>query len=205
MPVRARRRPPARDGPTIYEAAGHPQGVALLYTMHSCRWGRGRGEEGYPGQATRSRPPARGGPTIYGRLVPLGEGAWRGGLPRAGHPQQATRKGWPYYIRAARAAGGGGVERRATPGRPPAAGHPQGVALLYTGGSCRWGRGRGEEGYPGQATRSRPPARGGPTIYGRLVPLGEGAYIVGPPLADHPQGVALLYTGGSCHWGRGRI
>src|SRR5579885_1638310 len=43
---------------------------------------------------------------------------------------QATRKGWPYYIR-----------------------------------SCR------------------PPARGGPTLHDAFVPLVEGAYIVGPPLA----------------------
>src|SRR5579885_989146 len=33
---------------------------------------------------------------------------------------QATRKGWPYYIRAARAACGGVVSRRATPGGWPA-------------------------------------------------------------------------------------
>src|SRR5579885_2744290 len=43
---------------------------------------------------------------------------------------QATRKGWPYYIRS-----------------------------------------------------RRPPARGGPTLHDAFVPLVEGAYIVGPPLA----------------------
>src|SRR5579885_484945 len=59
--------------------AGHPQGVALLYTSVA----------GHRPAGHRDRPPARGGPTIHVRGRP----------PPGRPPRQATRKGWPYYTR----------------------------------------------------------------------------------------------------------
>jgi len=45
---------------------------------------------------------------------------WPAGFLLYDPAPQATRQGWPYSIRAARAAGGAVVSRRATPGGWPA-------------------------------------------------------------------------------------
>ncbi len=89
-------RPPARGGPTIDEAAGHPPGVALLYTLRSLRQRRrGVGKRG-----------------VYSRATPIGVNL---------RPPQATRQGWPYYRRTCRRACGAAAYSRATPGGWPAA------------------------------------------------------------------------------------
>jgi hypothetical protein len=113
--VRARCRPPARGGPTIYEAAGHPQGVAPEVVTEARARPMQATRKGWPYYIRSRRPPARGGPRS-GNGSPC--------APDAGHPQgvallytkpQATRKGWPYSTRVARAAGGGVVYSRAAP------------------------------------------------------------------------------------------
>jgi len=74
------------------------------------------------------RPTARVGPTICRAHLYRGTGERGGSRPRARdgprsvnfRPPQASRQGWPYSIRAARAPWGGVVYSRATPGGWPA-------------------------------------------------------------------------------------
>jgi hypothetical protein len=88
------------------------------------------------------------------------------------HASQATRKGWPYYTRGGRAAGGAVVYSRATP----------------CGWPARWLTRHGTMSGTLPCTPARPPARGGPTIHEVVVPLVERSSIVGPPLAGGLHG-----------------
>src|SRR5579885_407685 len=113
-------------------------------------------------------------------------------------PAQATRKGWPYYTRAARPIDGGGQGSYIV--GPPLAGGlglgptgglgpgltgglgPIGLGPGLTGGlgpgpglTGGLGAGAGADGWPGgRLTRPRPPARGGPTIHGQFDQLTAG-------------------------------
>src|SRR5579885_2552079 len=96
---------------------------------------------------------------------------------------QATRQGWPYYIRSLRPPARGGP--RSGNGSPcaPDAGHPPGVALEVVTEARARPMQATRQGWPYYIRSRRPPARGGPTLHGWLVPLVEGSSIVGPPLA----------------------
>src|SRR5579885_930844 len=148
--------------------AGHPPGVALLYTDGSWRWWRERivYSRATPGGWPVSRSPwlqvTLLGPPLAAGLVQL-------------RARQATRQGWPYYIRTARGAGGGSVSYIVG---PPLAGGLPGLSTTHSRPATTQASRPGRP--PGQATR-----QGWPYYIRTARGAGGGSvsYIVGPPLA----------------------